>query len=130
MRRPHIRIVSFLSGFVINFVVPGCSIAEPTYMTQNQQFISNVDTDDGVREIRATPDRITFSGRVPKYKTADPRSLGGARFLINFSNREYRVVSFAYLPDETGLQADQSAETDIGLTILPTAQTVSLNSGE
>lgn len=130
MRGPQIHMVVLFSSLALNSVFPVISSAAQSDITENQEFISSVDADHGVREILATPDRIIFSGRVPKYKTSDPRSLGGARFLINLSNMEYRVVSFAYLLDETGLQANQSAETDIGLTITPKAQLVSLNSGE
>jgi hypothetical protein len=76
------------------------------------------------------PDRIVFSGTIHKNKTSDARVLGNASYLINSSGDEYRVVSFSYSLNTNGLLAGESAESDVGLTILPQAEQVALNSGE
>ena len=87
-------------------------------------------TGGGTYELTTTPDKIIWSGTVSKNKTSDVRVLGGAYFLINSSGVEYRAVSFDYSLNTNGILPGEAAESDMGLTILPEAEDVALNSGE
>ncbi len=84
----------------------------------------------GNSSLTTKPQRVHFSGIVAKQKTQDPRVLGGAAILTNLSGAKYRVVSLEYSLDHSEVRKDETVESDIGLTILPQGQSVSLNSGE
>jgi hypothetical protein len=117
----------------------GCSVNTPTMTptpaaptTPPAPPIDNTltITGGGTYEITSTPDKIVFSGTIHKNKTSDPRVLGGAYSLINSSGVEYRAVRFEYSLDTNGLLPGEAVESDVGLTILPKAEDVALNSGE
>lgn len=85
-----------------------------------------------VRKIILTeaPEHIVFKGNVVKAKTADPRVLGEANFLINQSGHEYRVVRMSWFLDRSQMRTGEAVESDIGFTIIPDDRKVALNSGE
>lgn len=108
--------------------VPAASA--PTAASATQQFMDSVAPLTGNFTITGAPPTVTFAGYVSKYKTSDPRVLGGAHFLTNSSLSNYRIISFAYVLDKSSIQPGEAAESDIGLTVLPQGQLVALNSGE
>ena len=94
------------------------------------EFIARTGVSAGFIDLVDPQPRINFTGCLRKNKTGEPRVLGGAHFLTNLTGREYRLVSFAYYLDTSGLLSGETVESDIGFTILPKAERVALNSGE
>lgn len=82
------------------------------------------------QSIKTRPNIIIFSGNIKKFKTGEPRSLGGADFLTNSSGINYRITKFEYTLDNKSLSDGEMSETDIGITILEKNERVALNSGE
>lgn len=105
-------------------------IEETAENETSEKFIARAIAGSGSIDLKSTPQKLTFSGCLPKGKTVDPRVLGAAHFLTNLSGQEYRLMSFAYHMDTEGLRAGETVESDIGFTVLPKTKLVALNSGE
>lgn len=106
----------------------GTATTPPAETTQ--QFVADAMTGQGSTDLVNAAEQVTFKGCLSKAKTQDPRTLGAANFLTNLTQSDYRLVSFSYVMDTSGIQSGESVESDIGFTVLPKDETVALNSGQ
>lgn len=94
------------------------------------QFVARTMAGTGSTDLVDAGEKVIFSGCLRKNRTEDPRTLGSAAFLTNLTQSEYRLIDFAYVMDTSGIRSGESAETDVGFTVLPKSELVALNSGE
>lgn len=113
------------SGGSVSPVPPVVGQAETT-----QQFIDRTMKAAGSFDLSTNDSKVVFEGCLRKNKTEDPRTVGAAAFLTNLTASEYRLVEFSYVMDTSGIRPGESAETDVGFTVLPKNELVALNSGE
>ena len=116
-RKTHKLLSILIFSIILKALMINAVGAQVEYMTTGQTIINQHDT-------------ILFTGKIRKWKTNEPRSLGGADFLTNSSNINYRISNIEYTLNNAGLNSGEMSETDIGVTILKKDQLVALNSGE
>ena len=114
------------------FVAGGCGASpQPDAAADTpERFIATAAKGSGSVTLSKGHPKIIFSACLAKSKTADPRSLGAAYFLVNSSGENYRVTRLRYVLDGRALNIGEGAQTDIGFTVLPSEKVISLDSGE
>ncbi|MDV5825826.1 FG-GAP repeat domain-containing protein [Sphingobium naphthae] len=113
------------------FVASCCGASpQPDAADTAERFMATTARGSGSITLSKADPKIIFSACLAKSKTADPRSLGAAHFLVNTSGKNYRVTRLRYVLDSRGLYVDEGAQTDIGFTVLPSEKIISLDSGE
>ncbi len=103
---------------------------QPNAADTPERFIGTAAKGSGSVTLSKGHPKIIFSACLAKSKTADPRSLGAAYFLVNKSGKNYRVTRLRYVLDSRALNIDEGAQTDFGFTVLPSKKIISLDSGE
>lgn len=122
--------IAVIVAFVVSIIAGGCARTTSGATDAVDTFVSTAQHARTLHALTSDPQSVVFTGCLKKQKTSDPRTLGAHSFLANDSSITYRIRQFAYVINTSGLLLGESAESDVGFTVLPPGKLVSLDSGQ